>query len=95
MARSATAAARRHVAYDLPITPADVRTVLLVAAAAAAEPVIKRKRTASVRLPKGYKPTEAEEFMSRRQQEYFRLKLLAWREEILSESRETFRPSAS
>ena len=52
-------------------------------------PIIKRKPTGKVRLPKGYKPTDSEEFMSRRQQEYFRLKLLAWREGILSESRET------
>ncbi len=32
---------------------------------------------------------EKEPFMSERQQEYFRAKLLAWKEEILRESRET------
>ena len=32
---------------------------------------------------------EKEPFMSDRQQEYFRAKLLAWKEEILRESRET------
>ena len=54
-----------------------------------AEPATKRKRSASIRLPKGYQPTESEDFMNRFQREYFRLKLLEWREEILGESRET------
>jgi DnaK suppressor protein len=36
-----------------------------------------------------YRPTDTEPFMSERQQEYFRQKLLAWKEEILRESRET------
>jgi DnaK suppressor protein len=36
-----------------------------------------------------YHPTETEPFMSERQREYFRLKLLAWRDDILREARET------
>lgn len=36
-----------------------------------------------------YRPTEDEEFMNARQREYFRRKLIAWKEEILRESRET------
>ncbi len=36
-----------------------------------------------------YAPTETEPFMGERQREYFRKKLLAWREDILRESRET------
>lgn len=36
-----------------------------------------------------YRPSEAEPFMNERQLEYFRQKLLAWKEEILRESRET------
>jgi len=36
-----------------------------------------------------YRPAESETFMNGRQQEYFREKLTAWREEILRESRET------
>jgi DnaK suppressor protein len=36
-----------------------------------------------------YKPSEDEPFMNDRQREYFRRKLLAWKEEILRESRET------
>src|SRR3984957_17048770 len=36
-----------------------------------------------------YRPTDKEPFMSERQREYFRLKLLDWREEILKEAKET------
>jgi len=36
-----------------------------------------------------YKPTDAEPFMNDRQKDYFRRKLLAWREAILVESRDT------
>src|SRR3954467_158016 len=36
-----------------------------------------------------YRPTDSESFMNERQREYFRNKLLAWREEILREARET------
>ena len=36
-----------------------------------------------------YKPSESEPFMSERQREYFRAKLLRWKEEILQESKET------
>ncbi|HEY9219701.1 MAG TPA: RNA polymerase-binding protein DksA [Phenylobacterium sp.] len=36
-----------------------------------------------------YRPSEDEEFMNDRQVEYFRKKLLAWKEDILRESRET------
>ena len=37
----------------------------------------------------GYRPSEKEPFMNERQREYFRKKLLAWKDEILAESRET------
>ena len=36
-----------------------------------------------------YRPTEDEPFMNERQREYFRHKLLTWKEDILRESRET------
>jgi|SRR5690606_16898473 len=36
-----------------------------------------------------YRPTEAESFMNEKQREYFREKLLNWKEEILREARET------
>jgi len=38
---------------------------------------------------KNYRPSEKEPFMNDRQREYFRAKLLAWKEEILRESRTT------
>ena len=37
----------------------------------------------------GYKPSEDEIFMNERQKDYFRRKLMAWKEEILRESQET------
>ena len=40
-------------------------------------------------LPNGYRPSEAEPFMNEKQREYFRRKLLVWKEDILRESRET------
>jgi DnaK suppressor protein len=40
-------------------------------------------------IDEGYRPSEEEAFMSDRQREYFRRKLLAWKEEILRESRDT------
>ncbi|MGK2739287.1 RNA polymerase-binding protein DksA [Tepidicaulis sp. LMO-SS28] len=43
----------------------------------------------SVRLPKGYVPSDDEPFMNKRQQEYFRQKLLAWKDDILRENKET------
>jgi DnaK suppressor protein len=36
-----------------------------------------------------YRPSEDEEFMNERQLEYFKQKLLNWKEDILRESRET------
>lgn len=41
------------------------------------------------RISKDYKPTEKEKYMSAPQLEYFRRKLLKWREELLAESQET------
>jgi DnaK suppressor protein len=38
---------------------------------------------------KNYRPTDKEPFMGERQRDYFRNKLLAWREEILKEAQET------
>jgi DnaK suppressor protein len=37
----------------------------------------------------GYRPSDREPFMNERQREYFRKKLLQWKEEILAENRET------
>ncbi len=40
-------------------------------------------------LPPGYSPNESEPFMGKLQAQYFRRKLLAWRDQILREGRET------
>jgi len=40
-------------------------------------------------LPEGYKPSEDEEYMNPMQLEYFKAKLLNWRNSLLAESRET------
>lgn len=40
-------------------------------------------------LPPDYKPSKDEEYMSELQLEYFRQKLIAWKEELLKESGET------
>ncbi len=40
-------------------------------------------------IDKTYIPSEDEPFMNERQRDYFRRKLLAWKDEILRESRET------
>src|SRR3978361_2103816 len=37
----------------------------------------------------GYRPTDKEPFMNERQREYFRAKLLMWKDEILKEARDT------
>ena len=44
---------------------------------------------AEVFLPEDYRPAEDEPFMNERQLEYFRRKLIAWKNDLLSESRET------
>ncbi len=38
---------------------------------------------------KAYKPSEKEPFMNERQRDYFRTRLLTWREDILKEAKET------
>jgi DnaK suppressor protein len=40
-------------------------------------------------LPSGYRPTDAEPFMNEQQRTYFRNKLIAWKEEIVRQNRET------
>jgi DnaK suppressor protein len=44
---------------------------------------------AEVFLPEDYRPAEDEPFMNDRQLEYFRRKLLAWKSELLGDSRQT------
>ena len=42
-----------------------------------------------ISLAPDYKPSDSEPFMNERQREYFRNKLLAWKDEILKEAKET------
>ena len=41
------------------------------------------------KLPKNYKPTQKEKFMNSKMKEYFRLKLVNWKNELLKESSQT------
>ncbi|MFD1704458.1 RNA polymerase-binding protein DksA [Methylopila henanensis] len=43
----------------------------------------------SVELASDYRPSEDEPFMNQRQRRYFREKLIAWKDELLRDSRET------
>lgn len=44
---------------------------------------------AEIFLPDDYRPVEDEPFMNERQVEYFRRKLVKWKEELISDSRDT------
>ena len=46
-------------------------------------------RHSEITLSPGYKPSDDEPFMNERQRIYFRNKLLAWKEDILRQTRET------
>lgn len=53
---------------------------------------VEREKVAAeqiIELPKGYAPSEKEEYMNEMHLEYFRRKLLDWKAELLGESRET------
>ncbi|MDC0195002.1 RNA polymerase-binding protein DksA [Alphaproteobacteria bacterium] len=41
------------------------------------------------KLPKKYQPTQKEKFMNAKMKEYFRLKLIDWKNELLKESNQT------
>jgi len=43
------------------------------------------------KLPKNYKPSDDEPFMNAKHREYFKRRLLSWREELLTESGVTLR----
>ena len=61
---------------------------------AAAKTLVKsarkgRSRHRAIILPDGYRPSENEPFMNERHRVYFRNKLVAWKEEIVRQNRET------
>ncbi len=41
------------------------------------------------KLPKNYKPTKKEKFMNAKMKEYFRQKLVSWKQDLLKESSQT------
>lgn len=49
----------------------------------------KKKKTLTTIDLKDYRPSEKEEFMNERQKEYFRRKLMDWKNDILKESKYT------
>lgn len=49
----------------------------------------KKNSKKSVKLPEGYVPSADEPFMNDKQLEYFRQKLLRWKNEILESTKET------
>lgn len=59
------------------------------AAAPPPAPPIAAVTPVRVELPEGYKPSADEPYMNPLQLEYFRRKLLKWREELVEESRQT------
>ena len=42
-----------------------------------------------IKLPKNYSPSEKEKFMNSKMKEYFRLKLVNWKKNLLKESSQT------
>jgi DnaK suppressor protein len=51
--------------------------------------VAAKARRSEIMLPPGYRPSESEPFMSERHRVYFRNKLIAWKEDIVRQNRET------
>jgi DnaK suppressor protein len=48
-----------------------------------------KQKSGLIALPEGYRPNDSEPFMNERHKAYFRNKLLAWKEEIVRQNRET------
>ena len=66
------------------------KIVSKVAVKPAAKPVRRARAThSSIVLPEGYRPSDSEPFMNERHRLYFRNKLVAWKEEIVRQNRET------
>jgi DnaK suppressor protein len=97
---AATSHAGHAQAHPAPRKPAHVKPVGGVAArlsvATADEQTITREdgryalpATVNIDLPKGYRPSEKEEYMAPKQLAYFRQKLKDWRDQLVEESRQT------
>lgn len=82
------AAAKKTAPKKIAAKAAQKPAPKIVAPAPKAKPKAK-KPAKRVTLPKGYKPTDKEEYMCPEQLEYFRQKLEAWKAELMEESMET------
>jgi DnaK suppressor protein len=67
--------------------PADKRAV--VKQKVAGKKMTARAKSSTIVLPPDYRPSEDEPFMNERQRMYFRQKLVAWKDEIIRQTRET------
>src|SRR6185295_9635598 len=67
--------------------PADKQAV--VKQKVAGKKMTARAKASSIVLPPDYRPSEDEPFMNERQRMYFRQKLVAWKDEIIRQTRET------
>ena len=47
------------------------------------------------KISKNYKPTQKEKFMNAKMKEYFKQKLLSWKNELLKESSQTINMSSA
>lgn len=69
--------------------PASKPTKPAAAAKPAAKPARTPRKAGRVIIPANYKPTDKEEYMSNEQLEYFRQKLIKWKDELSAELTET------
>ncbi len=90
------APAHAPVRKPVHVKPAGGVAARLNVAAGADEQTITREdgryalpSTVNIDLPKNYRPSEKEEYMSPRQLAYFRQKLKDWRDQLVEESRQT------
>ena len=73
-------------------TASDKKTVerqAVVKQKVAGKKMTARAKSSSIVLPPDYRPSEDEPFMNERQRIYFRNKLLAWKDEIVRQTKET------
>ena len=52
---------------------------------------VTKDKMVRIKLPIGYKPSEAEEYMNPLHLEYFKLKLISWKDELLGNAQETLK----
>lgn len=90
LAKSNGSAPKTKAAANL--RASDKKTVerqVVVKQKVAGKKMTARAKSSSIVLPPDYRPSEDEPFMNERQRLYFRNKLLAWKDEIIRQTRET------